>query len=95
MNLTDELERLSKLHNDGTLSDEEFAQAKNKLLKQQEAGEPTEGNDPSPGDAANQSASLPIIMGVIGVIILLIILFGVVLPHLHHNHTFQFQFHTR
>ena len=34
MNITDELERLGKLHNDGALSDAEFAQAKTKLLSQ-------------------------------------------------------------
>ena len=34
MNMTDELERLGKLHKDGALSDAEFAQAKSKLLNQ-------------------------------------------------------------
>ncbi len=34
MNMTDELERLGKLHKDGALSDAEFAQAKTKLLSQ-------------------------------------------------------------
>ncbi len=29
MNMTDELERLSKLRKDGTLNEEEFARAKN------------------------------------------------------------------
>src|SRR5207244_5612919 len=32
MNIAQELERLAKLHADGTLSDEEFAKAKNRLL---------------------------------------------------------------
>jgi hypothetical protein len=34
MNLTDELERLGKLHRNGTLNDEKFARAKSKLLNQ-------------------------------------------------------------
>lgn len=34
MNVTDELERLQRLHQSGALSDEEFAQAKSKLLNQ-------------------------------------------------------------
>jgi len=32
MNIAEELERLGKLHADGTLSDEEFAKAKSRLL---------------------------------------------------------------
>ena len=36
MNMTDELERLSRLHNDGALSDIEFTQAKSRLLGQTE-----------------------------------------------------------
>jgi hypothetical protein len=35
MNMTDELERLSKLHNGETLSDEEFAKAKRRLFGQE------------------------------------------------------------
>jgi hypothetical protein len=34
MNITDDMERLSRLHKDGALSDIEFAQAKGKLLSQ-------------------------------------------------------------
>ena len=34
MNMTDELERLSRLHKDGALSDIEFTQAKSRLLSQ-------------------------------------------------------------
>lgn len=37
MSITDELERLSKLHTDGTLSDIEFEQAKSRLLSQSQA----------------------------------------------------------
>ena len=56
MNITDELERLGQLHKDGTLSDEEFAQAKNKLLNA-----PDENRAPAPnttlGEAANRYVS--------------------------------------
>ena len=37
MNITDEIERLSKLHKEGTLSDSQFEQAKSKLLTVQQA----------------------------------------------------------
>jgi hypothetical protein len=92
MNLTDELERLSKLHQDGSLCDEEFAQAKSKLLNQPAEIEPAEKRDKSLGDAANRFVSFQIVMGLIGIIILLIILFGVILPHMHNSHSFQIQF---
>jgi hypothetical protein len=85
MNITDELERLGKLHKDGTLSDEEFAQAKSKLLSQSEEREPAEP-DRSLGEAANRYVSLQIVMSVIGIIIFLIFLFGVILPHMPQSH---------
>lgn len=40
MNITDELEKLSKFHKDGTLNDDEFAQAKSKLLLQPQTPTP-------------------------------------------------------
>jgi len=81
MNLTDELERLGKLHQDGTLNDEEFAQAKNKLLNQSE-GRSVETPDNSLGQAANRYVTFQMIMGAIGFIIFLIFLFWVILPHM-------------
>jgi hypothetical protein len=88
MNITDELERLGKLHKDGTLNDEEFALAKSKLLSQPAASEPTE-RDNSLGEAANRYVSLQIVMAVIGVVIFLIFLFGVILPIIHRGHSFR------
>ena len=88
MNMTDELERLSKLHKDGTLNDEEFAQAKSNLLKQPTEREPPE-RDNSLGEAANRYVSLQIVMAVIGVIIFLIFLFGVILPTTHRGPSFR------
>ena len=80
MNMTDELERLGKLHKDGTLNDEEFAQAKKKLLGQSaESG--ASQPDRSLGEAANRYVSFQIVMAVIGLVIFLIFLFSVVLPH--------------
>ena len=85
MNMTDELERLSQLHKDGTLSDEEFAQAKSKLLSQPSGSEPAPP-DNSLGEAANRYVTFRIVMGVIGIFIFLIFLFGVILPSMNHNH---------
>ena len=82
MNVTDELERLSKLHKDGTLNDEEFAQAKSKLLSQPAESKPTE-QDNSRDEAANRF--MMVVLLVLGVIILLL-LFGVILPHWHRGH---------
>jgi len=82
LNITDELERLGRLHKDGTLSDEEFAQAKSKLLNQPSEREPP-AEDNSLGGAANRYVTFQIVMSVIGVIIFLIFLFGVILPHMN------------
>jgi hypothetical protein len=77
--MTDELERLGKLHKDGTLSDEEFAQAKCKLLSQS-AQSQAPIQDSSLGEAANRYVTFRIVMGVIGFIIFLIFLFAIILP---------------
>ncbi len=84
MNITDELERLGRLHKDGTLSDEEFAQARSKLLSQPTDSAPPEQNN-SLGQAANRYVSLQMAMSVIGVILFLIILFGVILPSMNRS----------
>jgi hypothetical protein len=87
MNMTDELERLSQLHKDGTLSDEEFAQAKSKLLNQPAGSESGQPNN-SLGEAANRYVTFKIVMGVIGFFIFLIFLFGVFLPTMNHVRRF-------
>ena len=79
MNITDELERLSRLHKEGALSDEEFAQAKSKLLVTQVERPPSEP-DRRLGEAANRYVSFQMVMAVVGIIIFLVFLFGVFLP---------------
>jgi hypothetical protein len=85
MNITDELERLSKLHKDGALNDEEFAQAKAKLLSSQQETNPAprEYQDNSLGDAANRYVSFRIMMGILGFILFLIFFLGFFLPMFH------------
>jgi len=86
MNMTDELERLSKLHKDGALSDEEFALAKSSLFSDSREKAIDHGHDDSLGRAANRYVTLQTVMAVIGIIIFLIVLFGIILP--------QFSSHT-
>ncbi|MGA2798793.1 MAG: SHOCT domain-containing protein [Thermoguttaceae bacterium] len=89
MNITDELERLDKLHKDGALSDEEFDQAKDKLLNQHEGSLADEFKDNSLGEAANRYVTFQIVMGVIGFIIFLIVFFSIILPHFNSGPSFQ------
>lgn len=87
MNLSDELERLGKLRQQGLLTEEEFAQAKSKLLQgddtPRDRGTGLGGllQNPSLGDAANRYISYRIVTGVIGLIIFLIMFFAFFLPH--------------
>jgi hypothetical protein len=81
MNIADELERLGRLHQDGTLNDEEFARAKDKLLNQPDENAPPPPNT-TLGEAANRYVSYQMIMGVIGFIIFAIFFFGFILPHI-------------
>jgi len=78
MNLTDELEALSKPPPRRSLSDESSAQAKSKLLNQPAEIEPA-GKERQIAGRRRQPilCRFRLVMGVIGVIILLIILFGV------------------
>jgi len=78
MNLTDELAKLGKLHNDGVLTDNEFAQAKEKLLTQPASDVKSE--DDSLGSAANRYVTFQIAMKVIGFIIFVIFFLTVFLP---------------
>ena len=95
MNMIDELERLGKLHSDGTLSDEEFVRAKQNLLNEREeraqeertpeASEMDEDGDNSLGRAANRYVSFQIVSAVLGFILFLIFLFVVMLPSMNHG----------
>jgi hypothetical protein len=84
MSITEELERLGSLHKDGTLSDEEFAQAKRKLLNSTVPGEPLQP-DRSLGEAANRYVTFRIVIGVIGFFIFFVFLFTVILPAMNHT----------
>jgi hypothetical protein len=53
MNITDELGRLAKLHNNGALDDDEFAQAKAKLLSSHDPPKGS-GHDRTMGEAASR-----------------------------------------
>jgi hypothetical protein len=85
MNTSDELERLNKLHKDGALSDDEFAQAKRKLLNQSEEPQPIPPPDRRAEGTANRDFTFQTVMIVLVVVLLVIFLVGVV-PHWHHMH---------
>lgn len=92
MSTSDELERLGRLHKDGTLSDEEFAQAKKKVLARPvETG--SELDNRSLARAVNRYVWLQTLMALVGIVIFLVFLFGVVLPMMRDNShkTFQIQ----
>jgi hypothetical protein len=88
MSIADELKKLAEMHAGGTLTDEEFQQAKKKLLATPEetpdetpraprSGLPRSfplesGNDDSVGKAANRYVTLQMVMAVIGILILLL-----------------------
>ncbi|HZV33950.1 MAG TPA: SHOCT domain-containing protein [Verrucomicrobiae bacterium] len=92
MNITDELERLARLRKDGTLSDEEFAQAKKKVLAQP-IETATEEDNRLLARAVNRYVWLQTLMALVGIVIFLVFLFGVVLPMMRDNShkTFQIQ----
>lgn len=85
MSIADELERLSKLHKEGLLNDEEFSQAKSKLLSQSSltlGKNSLSSPDNTLGGAAKLYVTWQIATSIIGFIIFLIILFAVILPHM-------------
>ena len=85
MSLTNEIERLGRLRQDGLLTDAEFTAAKRKLIDAAGSAGPTdtaEDGQRGLGEAANRYVTFTIIMSVIGLAIFLTILFTVVLPHI-------------
>lgn len=88
MSLTDELKKLAELHAGGVLTDEEFQQAKKKLLEApvETTGEPRresrsglprsfppeDNHDDSVGKAANRYVTFQMVMAVIGILIFLL-----------------------
>lgn len=90
MNITSELERLARLHQQGALTAEEFAQAKNKLLAAPAPPEPREPVEPdrSLGEAANRYVSFQQVMAVIGFILFVIFFFTIILPAMRNTRPF-------
>ncbi len=87
MNITDELERLSKLRKDGTLNEEEFARAKSRLLGQQDGPMPSDRSLPEKSFRESDGFFFSMQVIVIGAIIILAVLVAVLLPHWHfHRH---------
>ena len=76
MNMTDELVRLSKLHQEGALSAQEFAQAKRRLLDSPENPSPSD-SDRRLAEAANRYVTFEMVKVAIG-LVLTLIFFGVV-----------------
>lgn len=73
MNLNDELEKLAALHQNGLLTNDEFAMAKAKLLT-------ADQNKDSLGRAANRGITLIWISSVVSVVLILAFFFGFFLP---------------
>jgi hypothetical protein len=71
MNMTDELVRLSKLHEEGALNAEEFAQAKRRLLDSPENPTPSD-SDRRLAEAANFFVTLEKVKVNVGLVLFLI-----------------------
>lgn len=82
MGLADELQTLEQLRSSGALSEEEFQQAKARLLAPPagERGSARDDGNESLGRAANRYVSFQIVMAVIGFIVFLIFFFSLILP---------------
>jgi len=86
VSIADEIRKLEELHQSGSLNDEEFAKSKAAVL----AGThptatpgtrlPQSDDQNTIGRAANRYVDLQVIMTVVGLIIFLVMLFGVILP---------------
>jgi hypothetical protein len=81
MSLADDLQKLEQLRSSGALSEEEFKQAKAKLISP-----PSETRDVVPKNVQESDSDDPlqVILWVIGIIVLLMILFA--LAHHHYWH---------
>ena len=83
--LTQELEKLARLHDSGALTDEEFAQAKSAALSRKEDRPDTseEQNSESLGKAANRYVTFQIAMTVVGLIVFVLVFVLMFLPRLN------------
>jgi len=80
-----ELERLSRLHDSGALSDDEFARAKDSALGRGGArsdAAPIDRESGSLGKAANRYVNFQIGMSLVGLVVFLIVFVLVFLPRL-------------
>jgi uncharacterized protein involved in exopolysaccharide biosynthesis len=81
MSLADELQKLEQLRSSGALSEDEFKQAKAKLISTPGTPPPVA---PTPAPASDSSDALGIILGLIVATLLLFIIFA--LAHHHYWH---------
>ena len=86
MNLSDELQKLADLYDDGVLTEQEFTEAKRQLIHPAPKAPVTPSPDPKLGKAAETYVSFQIAMSVIGFIIFLIFFLGFWLPALGRMH---------
>ena len=86
MSLADDLQKLEQLRSSGALSEEEFKQAKAKLISP--PSETPRDVVPKNAQDSDSNDSLLIIFGVIGIILLLIIVFALRHHHFYHRGLF-------
>lgn len=93
MSIASEIRELQELKESGVLTEQEFVQAKKRLLS---GVAPSTSKNPNPfrfcddasiGQAANRYVSFRIVMGIIGAIIFLIMFFLVFLPMVSRSRT--------
>ncbi len=84
--IAEELEKLARLHKSGSLTDEEFARAKDAALRARPDRPelPADyGSDASLGSAAHRYVSFQIAMAVVALVIFLFVFATVFLPRLN------------
>lgn len=80
MSLSEELQKLADLYDDGVLTEQEFAEAKRQLLHPAPKAPERSAPDPSLGSAAERYVSFQMAMSIIGLIIFLLFFFAFWLP---------------
>jgi Short C-terminal domain len=83
--ISQELEKLARLHESGALTDEEFARAKDAALdRSEDRREALVGDrDSSLGTAANRYVTFQIVMSVIALIVFLFVFATVIQPRMN------------
>lgn len=87
--ISQELEKLARLHESGALTDEEFARAKDAALgnSEERRESPTDDAESSLGKAANRYVTFQIVMSVVAVIVFLFVFATAIQPRMN---TFPF-----